>query len=283
MNNLVTQQEDLQIQRIKVPRHYFFGLVQVIETLGETTRNRIEAQLTKTYLRREENGHTYRVEVSNRSQTNTEGTLGVEDALSFLFRKVILQTNFKGEIIKVINRQQIREDWHGEDRKFRKRFKEIIPNMDEFLIAADDLIDDEKSFLDSVNKSEIFTLLFPPIYEQKLATEKAITQQKDFYNLFGNHALTIDIDTVLKPFDDEGDMQVMRSGLLDKQRFNISGVKAYLRKLYETPNLSVKIDANYLEIFDLSHSCEVDTATQMLNVEVEHIYNLRQFAKLKQI
>lgn len=284
MNSTITQPQDIHIHRMEIPREYNFGMVQAIETLGKTTQNRVEANVKKTFLRKEINGYLYRVEVSNRTQTNTEGTLGIEEALSFLFRRVILLTNIKGEIIDITNRPKIREEWHGEERKFRKRFKNIIPDLDGFLIAMDYLIDDKHAFLDSINKSELFTLLFPPIYEQKLASKKVIAQQKDLHNFFGDNALAIEIDTLLKSFYDEGDgVEVMRSGTLDKQRFNMDGVKKYLRETYATPNLSVQVNANYLEVFDLCAKCEVAAATQMLNVEVEHIYNLRQFANLKEV
>jgi len=284
MSSIITQHQDFFIVKEQKPSLYNFGMVQVIKTRENTIQNRVEAKVKKTYLRTEDIGLLYRVEINDRTQTNIEGQLGVEKALSFLVRKLVLLINFKGEIIGVINGEQIKENWHRQMNNFKSNFKDSIPDLQEFLIAIDALIDDKQALLNLVNKSEVLTLLFPPVYEQKLFAKKIMDQQKDLYDFFENYALTLKLNTLLKNTYDEGGMtQIVRSGTLDKRRFKMDEVKKDLRAIYQIPNLSVKIKADYLEAIDLDYKNSVDASTQMLNVEIKHIYNLRQFSKLKKI
>jgi len=284
MSSIITQHQDLLIVKNQKPIHFNFGMVQVIKTRENTIQNRVEAKVKKTYLRTEDIGLLYRVEINDRTQTNTEGDFGIEKALSFLLRKVVLLINFKGEITGIINREQIKESWQRQANYFESNFKDSKPDIQEFLIAVDALIDDKQAFLNLVNKSEVFTLLFPPIYEQKLFAKKIIDQKKDLNDFFENYALTLKLNTLHKSTYDEGGMtQIVRSGALDNRRFKTDEVKKHLRTAYQIPNLSVKIKADYLEAIDLDYKNSVDASTQMLNVEIKHIYNLRQFSKLKKI
>jgi len=281
-----TKQKSLRIAQNTTPEFYDFGTVQVIKTRKDTIQNRIEARLRKAFVRKEAGRYLYNIQVENRTQSNVEGKLGIENALSFLLKRLVLFTNAKGEIVEIINQQQIKETWYRKRENFIRQFNPITPNLDGLLAGIDAFLDDQESFRELVEKSEIYTLLFPPVYQQKLAEKKIIKQEKDFYDFFDEHALTLKVNTVLKGLSTEteaGTTQIVRSGTLDQSRFETSEVKEQLRTLYETPNLSVEINADYLEGFDLDSLNNVYAGTQLLNIEIKHIYNLRQYSKIKRV
>lgn len=262
---------------------YDFGMAQHTISPEETTTNQITASIEKTFIKRDLQGFLYSIKVSDRSQSNMDDLLGLEHLLAFLQKKIILYTNIHGEIISIVNRTQIIEDWYDQAKIIKKEYNELIPKMDEFIAGIKVLLEDDKRFVSFIKKSEVFSLLFPPIYSQGLMQKVSIKQNKKFDNFFDTTTLPITLDTTVTGINSlTNGTQLMRSGKLDTYRFDKELASELFTKAYGVHESALNFDISYLETFDFDKECQVDKANILLGVKVNDLYTLKQVSKLKQ-
>ena len=279
---VLTKRKSLVLaENIKTTK-YVFWVVQQIISPEETTKNQITATIEKTFIKKDPLGYLYNVQITTRKQSNTDDMFGLEQELAFLQQNITLYTNSQGEIITVLNRGQIAEDWYNQAKLIKKEYAYLIPEIDAFLKGIDDLLEDDKAFVSLIKKSEIYSILFPPVYNQKLMQKITVQQQKNFDNFFDATILPLNIDTTITGINAETKgKQIIRSGKLDRVRFNKASASELFTKSYGVHEYALNFEASYLETYDLDNENKVDKATGMLGVTVNDLYQLKQISKLK--
>jgi len=277
-----TKQKKIVISENIDPIIYDFGIAQQIVSPEETSKNQITATVEKTFVKKDQVGYLYVVKIMDRKQSNTDDMFGLEQELASLVKNIALYTNPQGEIITIVNKGQIAEDWYDQAKRIKKEFDYLIPEMNEFLSGIDSLIEDNESFVSLVKKSEIYSLLFPPIYHQELMQKITIQQGKNFDNFFDATTLPFTIDTAVAGINaDTKGKQIIRSGKLDTARFDKESASELFTKSYGVHEYALNFDTSYLETFDLDEKNQVDKANGMLGVKVNDLYQLKQISKLK--
>lgn len=278
----VLQKDDvLSLKEKKESCFYNFGVVQLVETPDEKTENKITATIEKEFIKKDKFGYLYTIRVTDRKQSNIEEMLGVEEALFFLKKKVVLYTSQYGEVISVVNRPQIKEDWYEESKKFKANFTGILPDINQFIDGVNGLLDDNKAFVNFIKKSDIYNILFPTIYNVDLEQRIAIQQKKEFHNFFDRYSLPLNLDTKIvgRNIDTNG-LQIIRGGKLDTYRFNKEGASEMFKHQYGVHHTALKFNVSYMETYDTDSLGGIDAANNMLGVQVSELYSLKQITKL---
>ncbi|MDH7448221.1 hypothetical protein [Aquimarina sp. 2201CG14-23] len=279
--SVTLQQQSLSLSESIDTITYDFGMVQQIISPEETTKNKITATIEKTFVKKDHLGYLYNIKINNRSQSNIDDMFGLEEALAFLYKNITLYTNDYGEIITILNRGQIAEEWYDLAKRIKKKFKHLIPDIKKFLLGIDTLIEDNESFVSMIKKSEIYSALFSPIYNQNIMEEITIEQQKDFDNFFDLEKLPLRIETTITGINkDTKGKQFMRSGAIDYARFDKESASELFIRSYGVHEYALNFNASYLEVLDLDQNNQVDKATIMLGVKVNDLYQLKQISKL---
>jgi len=277
-----TKQKSLVLSEVTDTIYYDFGIAQQIVSPEETTKNQITATIEKTFVKKDQLGYLYNVKILDRKQSNTEDMFGLEQALAFLQKNIVLYTNSQGEIITILNRGQIAEDWYDQAKTIKKDFAYLIPEMNKFLAGINNLLEDNESFVSLITKSEIYSVLFPPIYNHDLMKKITIQQEKDFDNFFDTTTLPLSIDTAVTGINAKTKgKQLIRSGKIDTARFDKESASELFTKSYGIHEYALNFNTSYLETFDLDQKNQVDKATGMLGVKVNDLYQLKQMSKLK--
>lgn len=275
------ENKDMILHQSTKSLNYQIKTTTLLETNDGRTKNTIEADITKTFIHTDSFGHLFSLETKNRKQSNIEDLSGLEEKLSLLLKKLTLYCNGYGEIVKIANKSQIKEDWYFQKKDIRKEYSKTIPKIDDILHGAEELIKDEAAFIKLITKSEIGTLLFPPIYKQQLLTKKQLRQNKEFTHFFDDYELPLVITTSLIEDTDTINNQIIRSGVINNLKFKTPEVKRFFRKLYNAQDLAVDIDVAYLETYDLDMDNDIYSASQMMGIEIDKLYSYRQISKLK--
>ncbi len=277
-----TLQKRLVLSEDLDTRSYEFGVVQQMVFPEETIKNRITATVEKTFIQKDNIGYLYNVQITNRSQDNIDDMLGLENELSFLQNNITLYTNAQGEIISILNRGEINENWYDQSKLIKKEYSYLTTDIDELLSGIEALIKDNESYVSMIKKSEIYSALFPPIYNQNLEKKIVIEQDKDFTNFFDTSTLPFQITTALTGINEntKGN-QILRSGKIDDYRFNKESASELFTEAYGITEYALNFDASYLETFDLDQNNQVDKVNIMLGVKVNDLYQLKQISKLK--
>jgi len=279
--SVTLQQKSLSLSENTDTSIYDFGLVQQVISPEEISINKITATVEKTFVKKDHLGYLYNIKISNRSQSNTDAMFGLEEKLAFLQNNIVLYTNTQGEIITILNRGQIAEDWYDVAKCIKKDFKYLLPEMKEFLFGIDSLIQDNALFVGMIKKSEIYSALFPPIYDQHLVQKITIEQQKKIENFFDSETLPLTIQTAITGINkDNKGKQLIRSGNLDLAQFDKESVSELFTRSYGVHEYALNYDVSYLEVFDLNPKNQVDKANIMLGVKVNNLYQLKQISKL---
>jgi len=277
-----TIQKDLVLSENLDTIIYEFGVVQQMIYPEETVKNRITATIEKTFIQKDDIGYLYNVQISDRNQVNLEDMLGLENELSFLQKNITLYTNAQGEIISILNRGEINEDWYDQAKLIKKEYSYLTPDIDPLLSGIEDLIKDNDSFVSLIKKSEIYSALFPPIYNQDLEKKITLEQEKDFDNFFDTTTLPLIVTTALTGINAiTNGKQIIRSGKIDNYRFNKESASELFTKAYGVTEYALNFDASYIETFDLDQNNQVDKVNIMLGVKVNDLYQLKQISKLK--
>ncbi|MBQ4820624.1 hypothetical protein [Aquimarina sp. MMG016] len=280
---LPLKNRDIIYHHVTKPLNYHLETSTLLVSDSNQTNNTITADVTKTFIKKDNSGTLFSVETKNRKQSNLEGNATLENELAWLQQKLVLYCNNHGEITTVVNRQQIKEDWYFHKKEVKKRHKKTIDNIDLILDGAEALLDDENAFIELICKSEIITLLLPPIYDQKLSRKKQLKQHKIFPLFFDDYELPLSIKTTLLDNKEAVNNQIIRLGSIDNNQFKSAEIKRFFRKLYNAQDLAIDIDVAYLETLDLDKNNDIYAATQMMGVEIDSLYRYRQISKLKKI
>ncbi len=278
---LKTLQNNLLLSEDIKTVSYDFWVTQHIKSTESVVKNEIKAEVQKTFVKKDELGYLFSVEVDQRSQSNREGALGIDDAISFLQKSVTLYTNIHGEIIKVVNTGQIKEDWDRAYKTMDTDLDQLPSEKDAFLKGIDALLSDNVSFVSFLQKSELYTMLFPPIYGHDILEKRVINQKKSFDNFFDTTTLPVQLETSLIGVNPETKgKQVVRSGYLDTYRFDKMSAAKMFTEVYGIHESATGFKTNYLETYDLLHDNSVDKCTTMMDVTVKDLYNYRHISKL---
>ncbi|GAA3509792.1 hypothetical protein GCM10022393_23340 [Aquimarina addita] len=261
---------------------YNIDTFRYIKSPEEPVENRIQLKIKKTYIKKDQMGFLFSVEVLEREQSNKEGVFGIEDQLNQLQNKLILYTDVHGEITSIINCGQISEQWYDQKASFKKAYKDELDTIDDFIVGVDAMINDHFEFLNLVKKSEVATLLFPPIYDHNLVTTASVDQQRVWYDFFDTTALPFKINTKITAINQNTNgYQLARAGSLDTARFDENKATALMSTLFDVHKYNIKIDLNSFEAYDLNKDHTIAAATLLMNVEIPGVYSYRQISKLK--
>ncbi|GAA0719151.1 hypothetical protein GCM10009430_17880 [Aquimarina litoralis] len=273
--------EDLSIDTKERSNTYSITTSVFIKSSEEPIENNIKSTVRKTFIQKDQIGHLFSVEVLERIQSNKEGIFSLEDKLNIIQHKLVLYTDQKGEIISIVNRGEIAEAWYDQQKILQKTFENDIEDIHVILEGIHQIIHDENEFLSLVKKSDIITLLFPPIYQQHITSEVSISQRKIFADFFDTTDLPFKVDTkVIAIHEVTKGYQIVRSGSLDTQLFDNEMATSLLGNLFKVHPYNINIDANYFEAQDLKENGDIEEGIFFLNIEVPEIYSYRQISKL---
>lgn len=221
-------------------------------------------------------GMFYQLNVLNRKQSNTEGIRAIEQDLFFLQKKLIIQTDAEGNILKIDNLPEIKALWEKSKRDFRKRHKKL-EDIDALIRVTDELLENNEEFTNNIKESDIATLLFPPIYSKIINEEATYEQQKDFSDFFGEVTLPLKLKTTFKQ---RKKLNVLRKGIIDEERFDDQKVTNFFRTLADNYQLGVKVIADYLETYDLDEEHWITHAGQMMTVKIQGLFYYEQLVRV---
>lgn len=279
-----TQNNSISILEKRDTIIYNFDSYRYIKSTEEPVENRIQSKVKKTLVKKHKTGYIFSVEVSERKQSNKEDIYEIEDKLADLQKKLVLYTNKHGEIISIINRGEISEEWYIQKKILKKHFRDSYEDIDVIIDGIDAIIDNPEELLKLIKKSEVITLLFPPIYNYDLLQKNQIDQSHIIHDFFDTTALPFKIQTKIAAFNEiTSGYQIIRSGDLDTGRFDNEQATDVISTLFNVHSYNIKIDSNCFEAYDLTENHTVDTATLLMNVEIPGIYSFRQISKLKQV
>ncbi len=275
--------KDIVLDNYKVSRHYQMEISTLLVSNEDQVTNEITADVTKTLLKKDDGGAFFSVEVKNRKQPYLEGNALIENELTKLQEKLVVYCTNQGVITSIVNRGQIKEDWHFQKKRIKKAYKGEIEDIDLILEGTDLLLDDRAALLRLISESEIMTLLFPPIYNQELLERKTLDHDKVFSQFFDEYDLPLTIKTTLLDHKEAVNNQIIRSGSLNNYEFELAEVKRFFRRLYNAQDLAIDIDVAYVETFDLDIDDNVYAGTQMMGVEIDQLYRYRKISKFKKV
>lgn len=282
-NQILTKKRPITLDNSTTPINYHIETSTLLVSNEDQIVNTITADISKTFIQKDSFGTLFSLEVKNRKQSNLDGNASLENELAWLQQELILYCNDKGEIINIVNREHIKEEWFSRKKEIKKSHKYIIDDIDIILQGTESLLEDELAFIELINASEIGTILFPPIYDQKLSTKKPLHQQKVFPLFFDDYELPLSIKTTLIDNKEAIHNQIIRSGSINTVRFKSSEVKRFFRKLYNAQDLRIDLDVAYLETYDLDVYNNVYASSQTMGVEINDLYRYRKISKLKKI
>ncbi|MHA7059019.1 hypothetical protein ACWGOQ_0017470 [Aquimarina sp. M1] len=278
----INQKQDIDFRKDEYSVVYELDTFRYIKSTEAPVENRIRCKVKKSFIRKDPIGYLFSVEILTRTQSNKEGVLDIENQLAGLQKKLVLYTDQHGDIISIVNRGEIYEEWDDQKNTFKNAYKDDLENIDTFIEGVNAIINNHEEFLNFVKKSEVSTLLFPPIYQQSLLSQRSVKQQKVMHDFFDTTALPFCIDTRIVARNKQTmGYQIIRSGDIDNPRFDEESASTLISNLFDVHKYNIKIESNYLETLDLNNDDIIEEATMLLNVEVPGIYNYRQISKLK--
>lgn len=257
---------------------------QKITSNGKESNCIVKMNVTKTFIEKNELGLLYKIEVSDRIQSNKENLRGVEDFLAPLQNVLLVYTDEMGYVKSIANLEKIKEKWVNKRGAFISKFGHI-EEIEEMTNRLDELMNNKDGFTNTFKQSDLGTLLFPPVYTEELNEETKVLQWKYFYNFFGAYILPLFIETQLIENKEEGSTatKVARIGIIDTEHFAEDEVKGLFREIYNTDDLNVDVAVNYAELYDLNKDSTIDKALQILFVAVGKTYIFDQMTKVKTI
>ncbi|AIY14026.1 hypothetical protein [Cellulophaga baltica] len=247
---------------------------------GTANENFIAATIKKALVSKNETGYIYQIDTIERKQTNLEGIRAMEDDIFQLQNELIVQTDFSGLPIRIVNLTPIRDKWLAFRAKFKKKHKNQ-ENISNIILEIDSLLNNNKLFTINFIESEIGTLFFPPIYGSLTNPDDTIKQHKKFDDFFAQSPLPLNITTLLKERQPNDKMVlVKRFGELDTEKFDHYAVRKFFRKMADNIKLAIPVKVNYIESFDLNKFHAITHSGQILNVQIEALFTFEQIARV---
>lgn len=262
---------------------YNFMSVRLTRSPDGKFINKQHGTVQKEFIKRDQNGLMFSVKILDKKQSGQEDILEFEEALEFLEKEIILYTNSNGEIQSILNKPIIKEAWEDKIPGIKKRFKKEVPNIHELLEGINELLENEIDFLRFIKKSDIYSLLFPPVFDIGLLNKKSVAQQKIFPDFFEHCAIPIELESRIEALNvlTKG-LQVIRKGKLDTHFFDEDAAAAFLFNSYGVHKSNLNFDATYLEYYDLDNENNIDKVNGIFSVEVPNVFSYRQINKLIQ-
>ncbi|MFD2561820.1 hypothetical protein [Aquimarina rubra] len=260
---------------------YFIEIRQAVKSKQELNENTINIEVDKNFIKKDDFGYLFSIEVQKRTQSDTNGFRGMEDFLSKLQQKIIVYTDETGEIKSIVNHDEIKELWVDSQKEFLNIYRNVkdIKNITK---RINELLDSREDFLNLFEQSEIGTLLFPKIYFPDLRVHKQIFHQKFYRDFFGPFSLPLLIKTeLLEENNKKKHTRVFNEGIIDEQKFQEDAIKLFFRRLYTTYNLIVDFDIIYSELYDLNEKNVIDSVFQIFEVKVGEVYSFNQIVTVK--
>ncbi len=285
---------------IKHSKTYSISIMQRSKMGGVCSENRIDLKVKKQLIRQNKKGYVYVLEVLERKQHPLEGIRAMENDIALLQQKLEIQTDFKGEIIQILNLYPIKSLWLWEKQKskFLKRHKSE-KSAYKVSTEIDKILEDNALFTAIFKQSEMATLLFPALYQKPMEVGEQYIYKKNIEDFFSDIPLPLEITTTLKKHEDskkqksnyeivkkdssnKGKAQVFRSGTLAEE-FDRKAVKKYFRKLADNYKLAVDVAAKYMETYDFDNKHFVDHAGQLLSVQIKGLFSFEQVVRVSAI
>lgn len=242
--------------------------------------NSVRAEVRKYYFRQNDTGYVYSLEVTDRFQTNKEGIRAMENDIARLQSELVVQTDFQGTPVRILNLAPIRNTWDDYRKEFAKKHKGQ-KGLEEVLTATDSLLNNNKRFTENFRESEIGTLFFPDIYGTVSGQGETMESTKVFTDFFDTSPLPFKLKTTLKKRDRFSDTaQVFRKGTLDEENFDRYNVRRFFRKLADNIKLAVPVKAAYMETYDLDKNHHIVHAGQLLTANVPALFNYEQIVRI---
>lgn len=296
------QTEIKLIPEVYCTKTYTIDISQRTIMGGIPNENCVFIRIKKNLQRKNKKGYIYLLEIEERKQYNTQGIRGLENDLAPLLQRIELQTNFEGEITKILNLYEIKTPWfwgslRSQFLKQHKDKKTIYAIAEE----VDTILGSHALFLENFKQSEIATLLFPPIYNKSITVGKHYTQEKEFSDFFGDIALPLQLSTTLKEYQkppeadyqfrisqqnntpNKGKAKVVRTGIIHPTLFNEQAASRYFKDLTDNYKLITNITAKYLETYDIDQNHHVDYAGQLLSVDIKNLFSFNQIVRVRPV
>ncbi|SEM11050.1 hypothetical protein SAMN04487910_4129 [Aquimarina amphilecti] len=251
---------------------------QTINSMGANKENIIAYEVSKRFLKRDEFGYLFEVLVNTRERKTTDCNQEMDDYLSKLQEKIILYTNEIGQIISIVNFGEIVEIWEDIKRNFRKTFKKT-KDIDQIMEKMSLIMSKQDNFLTLYIKSEISSLLFPPIYIDELELLTTGTLQfKVIPYLFGVFSAPLNMLTkYLKDQSKNSERIIGRSGFIKESLFERIAIQQMYREIYSSPSMNASINCDCSEMFYINQENNINSSYQVLNVSIGEVYSFNQF------
>ncbi|WP_271782007.1 hypothetical protein [Aquimarina algiphila] len=253
-------------------------------TLGAVANeNIIQSQVEIKLLYPSKIGNVYEVQIKDRKQSNVEGIRAIENDLSFLQKKLNIQTNSNGLPVAILNLDEINEAWKKYKKPFKKAHKKH-ENIEELITETSALLKDNKTFVATFIESEIGTLFFPPVHGELDEMGKEVSESKTFQSFFGAVDLPLKLTNIIKKEKGiKGKKQLLRKGEIDTEVFDHYSVRKQFRKLADNLQLAVPVDTKYLETYDMDDIYGIQHAGQILSVQIEGLFSYEQIVRITPI
>jgi len=275
-------EKDISILEKEKSIIYEIDTFRYIKSPEDPIENRIRYKVKKTFIKKDKIGYLFSLEIIERTQSNKEDIFHIEDQLAVLQKKLAMYVDQHGEIISIVNRGEIAEDWYDQKKFFKKTYQDVYEDIDMLIDGVELIINDAEEFLNMVKKSEVAILLFPPIFNHNLLEKDHDKQHQVLYDFFDTTALPFKMDAKVVAFNEvTSGYQVVRSGELDISRFDEDSASQLISTIFDVHKYNIKIDASCFEAYDLNEDHTVDEATLLLNVEIPGVYSYKQISKLK--
>lgn len=272
--------ENIGIVATKKQQAYTLQVRQRSKLGGVANENLTTATIKKKCMRQHDKGFVFELLVTDRKQTNIEGVRSLENDLSFLQQKLVVQTNLQGLPVSILNLGDIRDEWKLYQQKFKNNNKDYN-GIDSIIQDTTSLLNNNKIFTDNFINSEIGTLFFPPIYDILGAKGETFDQEKEFKNFFGEPGLPLKITNTLKNTNAQKEnAHIVRQGKINEDAFDYYTVRKQFRKLADNLQLAVPITVQYIETYDLHTYYGIEYAGQILAVEIPALFTYEQIARV---
>ena len=142
-NQILTKKRPITLDNSTTPINYHIETSTLLVSNEDQIVNTITADISKTFIQKDSFGTLFSLEVKNRKQSNLDGNASLENELAWLQQELILYCNDKGEIINIVNREHIKEEWFSRKKEIKKSHKYIIDDIDIILQGTIHLLEQE--------------------------------------------------------------------------------------------------------------------------------------------
>lgn len=260
---------------------YRMEALQRVVLGGLPNENRVKSEIKKVLTDTAKDRFVYRIDILGREQNNVDEIRRAEALTAMLWDGVIIETDYTGAIIHIINQNEIAEKWHRVRPQVEKDLA-FLENKADVLASIDDLCTTPEELRMAFEESDMGTLLFPPIYNRLEKPGDSIEQHRSYHDFFGKVSLPIRIITTLKRWDILKDKAtIIREGQLDEPIFDHREMARHFKVLAD--DLSIKAEKpilRYVETFDLDGYRWITHSGLVFSVEIPSLFHYEKILRL---